>query len=149
MQRPHPKNAPRVVTVDVVTGVEFVSTTENHYERNDGVPVAPHVSLPKKSLRERVEDLMYRGGGVLPALRHDGSDESDFEIEDGEENDPMTSAELRYVYTEEERVASEAQAAAQRAAASNPPPEGQNAPATSGAPAAAPTTPPPSPPPTT
>lgn len=145
MQRPHPKNAPRVVTVDVVTGVEFTSTTENHYEANDGVPHAPPVDLPRKTLRERVEDLMYRGGGFIPPLRHDGSNDADFDVDDPneiEDNGPMTEAELRYVYTEEEaeaqRARQEAHRAAQQAPKAVPPADGQNASAGSASPSPSP-----------
>lgn len=145
MQRKFSKNAQLVDLVDVVTGQVVQTNTPEHYEPNDGVPVAPAVQLPRRTLRERVEDLLYRGGGRLPDLLHDDSPDDDFEVEGFEDNGPMQPAEVAYVLDEFRRTPPQAPTAPQPAPAANPPPEGQNAPAPSAAPAPSPSAPTPSP----
>lgn len=142
MQRPPSKNAPQIETTDIVTGEIFLARTENHYEANDGIPVAPAVNLPRKSLRERVEDLLYRGGGVLPQLLHDQSDETDFDVPEAEDNGPMQPAEVRYILEEAAKHPSQAPTAVPPSPSPVPPPAGQNPPATSPAPAPSPSAPP-------
>lgn len=150
MYRPASKNAPQIETADTITGEIFMARTENHFEHNDGVPVAPAVDLPRKTLRERVEDLLYRSGGVMPQLLHDESDETDFDVPEAEDNGPMQPAEVRYILEEAAKAHSEAPGAVQPPPAPNPPAAGPNAPATSAAPPVAPQTPvPPAPTPGT
>lgn len=99
MHRPASKNAPQIETVDPTTGELFMARTENHYEANDGVPVAPAVQLPRKTLRERVEEL-YRGGRQMAALQHDGSPDDDLDAGEFDDPEPMTPSEKQYLLTE-------------------------------------------------
>lgn len=143
MHRPASKNAPQIETLDPITGELFLARTENHFEHNDGVPVAPAVDLPRKTLRERVEDLLYRSGGMLPQLLHDDSAETDFDVPEAEDNGPMQPAEVRYILEEAAKATPAAAQAPQQSPAPNPPAEGQNAPAASASRPVAPSTPPP------
>lgn len=144
MQRPPSKNAPQIETTDAVTGEVFLARTQNHYEENDGVPVAPQVELPRRTLRERVEDLLYRGG-MLPPLQHDDSGDDDFDVKEYDDPEPLTPAEKTYAVNEGMRIInerrSEAPTAVPQSPPPNPPPEGQNAPAASAAPAPSPSAP--------
>lgn len=144
MHRPASKNAPQIETTDVVTGEVFLARTENHYEHNDGVPHAPPVDLPRRTLRERVEDLLYRGG-MLPELLHDESDEGDMDVREYDDPEPLTASEKNYLLQEGLKTLQERQAEAAYAPPPSPgpvpPPEGQNAPAGSADPAPSPSAP--------
>lgn len=149
MHRPASKNAPQIETTDAVTGEVFLARTENHYEFNDGVPAAPPVDLPRRTLRERVEDLLYRGG-MLPPLQHDESDDGDMDVREYDDPEPLTPSEKQYLVTEGLKTLQERSTEAAYAPQPSPPPipptEGQNAPAPTPGRSAAPSTPPPPPP---
>lgn len=134
MHRPASKNAPQIETVDPITGEVFMARTENHYEKNDGVPVAPAVQLPRKTLRERVEEL-YRGGRMMAALQHDGSPDDDMDIQEFDDPEPMTPSEKQYLLTEGLRELRnrppKAPTAVPPSPSPVPPAEGQDAPAPS------------------
>lgn len=81
-----------VETTDVITGEVFNARTENHYEKNDGIPVAPPVKTPRLSLRERIERMLYTP--VDPNFGQYDDNDADW---DDEGDDPLTPDEQRYV----------------------------------------------------
>lgn len=80
--------------VDPFTGVVFKTHANNHYEENDGIPHAPAVDLPRPTVRQRVENLMYRG--VDPLSLYVGSEGIDMDIPDDAEA-PLTESERNYL----------------------------------------------------
>lgn len=83
-------------TVDVFTGEIFNSKTPEHYERVDPTPKAPAVDLPRPTLRQRVENLINRGGDPLARYIHDGSSDNDYDIPD-DPDAPLTASEHNYL----------------------------------------------------
>lgn len=81
---------------DLTTGEAFKSRTANHYESNDGVPVAPPVDFPRPSIRQRVENLLNRG--VDPLAAYVGTDSYDMDVPD-DPDAPLTHAEQVYLDT--------------------------------------------------
>lgn len=84
----------RFTFIDVTDGTEFQSRTPNHYETNDGIPVAPPVDYPRPTIRQRVENLINRG--VDPLSLYVGSDDYDMEVPDDPEA-PLTPSEQIYI----------------------------------------------------
>lgn len=79
---------------DPVTGEVFKSRAENHYEKNDGVPFAPPVTMKRPSLRQRIENLINRGQD--PLAHYVGTEGIDMEVpEDGDA--PLTPSEQNYL----------------------------------------------------
>lgn len=78
---------------DVVTGEVFKSPTENHYEHANPIPLAPGVTTPRLSLRERIERMLYTPQDPNSFVA-DGTSETDFE-EFGD--DPLTESEASYI----------------------------------------------------
>lgn len=112
---------------DAFTGEEFQPRVHNHYERNDGVPVAPPVDQPRLSLRERVERMLYSMQSG-PEFISDGTPDDDFEEDDAE---PLTQAEQAYVA---QGAALERREAALLASQRTPPAQPSAAPASPQAP---------------
>lgn len=81
-------------TVDTLTGELFQSRAANHFEANDGVPFAPHVDMPRPTVRQRIENLLNRG--VDPLAMYVGSDDYDMDVPDDPE-EPLTMSEINYL----------------------------------------------------
>lgn len=77
-------------------GVIFVATSRNHYEFNDGKPVAPPLDLNRPTIRQRIENLLNRDPGMLQrymqAGPEDGSEGVDMDVPD-DPNEPLTPSE--------------------------------------------------------
>ena len=130
---------------DPFTGEVFKSRTPNHYEQNDGVPVAPRVELPRVSLRQRIENLLNRGVDPLSRYVHDGTSDTDYEVPD-DPDAPLTPSEMNYLDLTAEAVAEQvsldprenaqpaaaAPPAAQGSPASPPSPSPQQSPTSDG-----------------
>lgn len=91
----------RPTLIDPFLGVEFKGKARNHYEFNDGVPVAPAVEIPRPTIRQRIEHLTSKNPEVLQqylyGLRRDVPDESlDLDIPDDPEA-PLTDSEANYI----------------------------------------------------
>lgn len=80
--------------VDTLTGELFQSRAANHFEQNDGVPVAPHVDMPRPSVRQRVENLLNRG--IDPLAHYVGSEDYNMEVPD-DPDAPLTPSEMNYI----------------------------------------------------
>lgn len=78
----------------VIDGVVFESRARNHYEYNDGVPVAPPVEFNRPSIRQRVENLLNRG--VDPLAAYVGSEGIEMDVPD-DPDAPLTHAEEVYL----------------------------------------------------
>lgn len=100
MPRDIPFNPPQLA--DAFTGELFTPRSRNHYEVNDGVPVAPKVELRRPTVRERVENLLNRG--VDPLAYYVGTEGYDLEVPDDPEA-PLTDSELNYLDTVAAEVA--------------------------------------------
>ena len=131
---------------DAFTGEVFTPRAHNHYEKNDGVPVAPAVEINRPTIRQRIENLINRG--VDPLAHYVGSEGIEMDVPDDPEA-PLTHGEQMYLDTITAEVSEaaplpdegmprpEAPAATPSPAASS-----EAAPAASGGPAGAgPTTP--------
>ena len=92
---------------DAFTGEVVPARASNHYEANDGVPVAPRVDLPRVSLRQRIENLLNRGIDPRSQYVHDGLGDMDFEVPDDPEA-PLTQAEETYIEMVANSVAEQA-----------------------------------------
>lgn len=79
---------------DAFTGVEFQPRARNHYEHNDGVPVAPKVEMKRPTIRQRIENLTNRGVDVL--AHYVGAEGLDMDIPDDPEA-PLTEGEAIYM----------------------------------------------------
>lgn len=79
---------------DPFTGVLFIPRSRNHYEENDGVPVAPPVTIRRPTVRERVENLTNRGVDVL--AHYVGTEGIDMDVPDDPEA-PLTTSEMNYM----------------------------------------------------
>lgn len=91
--------APQGELTDAFTGELFTPRSRNHYEVNDGKPVAPHVDLPRPTVRQRIENLISRGED--PLLRYvrefSGEDKQlDLDVPDDSEA-PLTASEQNYL----------------------------------------------------
>lgn len=76
------------------TGELFTPRAHNHYEANDGKPVAPHVDTPRPTVRQRIENLLNRG--VDPLAHYVGTEGVDLDVPDDPEH-PLTSSEMNYL----------------------------------------------------
>lgn len=101
MSKQEPKTAQGEL-IDAFTGETFQANARNHYEVNDGVPVAPHVDTPRPTVRQRVENLINRG--VDPLAHYVGSDDYDMDVPDDAET-PLTPSEQNYLDTIASEVA--------------------------------------------
>lgn len=85
---------------DPFTGEIFTPRSRNHYEKNDGVPVAPPVELNRPSIRQRIENLLNRDPAVLQRYMQegppDGSEGVDMEVPD-DPDAPLTASEGNYI----------------------------------------------------
>lgn len=79
---------------DPFTGERFYARAPNHYEDNDGVPVAPHVDVKRPTVRQRIENLLHRG--VDPLANYVGSEGVDMDIPDDPEAE-LTPSERNYL----------------------------------------------------
>lgn len=79
---------------DAFTGAEFQPRAENHYEKNDGVPVAPKVEMLRPTVRQRVENLLNRG--VDPLAHYVGAEGIDMDVPDDPEAE-LTPSERIYM----------------------------------------------------
>lgn len=79
---------------DAFTGELFTPTARNHYEDNDGVPVAPPVEFRRPTVRERVENLTNRGVDLL--AHYVGTEGIDMEVPD-DGDAPLTASETLYI----------------------------------------------------
>lgn len=91
--------------VDAFTGVVFTPRARNHYEANDGVPVAPAVEVNRPTVRQRIENLLNRG--VDPLAHYVGTEGIDMEVPDDPEA-PLTPSEANYLDTIAEQLAEQA-----------------------------------------
>ena len=86
--------------VNPFTGEIFKSKAKNHYEENDGKPVAPQVELNRPTIRQRIENLINRDPAVLSRYMMegppDGSEGLDLDIPDDPEA-PLTASETNYI----------------------------------------------------
>lgn len=80
--------------VDAFTGEVFQPTASNHYEANDGIPVAPHVDIARPTVRQRVENLLRRGED--PLRHYVGTDGVDMEVPD-DPGEALTGSEQNYL----------------------------------------------------
>lgn len=87
---------------DAFTGEIFQPNARNHYEDNDGVPVAPHVDLPRPTIRQRIENLLNRG--VDPLAAYIGTDGIDMEVPD-DGDAPLTRSEMNFIDVVSESLA--------------------------------------------
>lgn len=108
---------------DAFTGELRQVRAENHYEKNSGVPHSPPLDRPRRTLRERVEELLYRGAG-LPAPVYDNTPDDDFDVGD-EAIEPITRAELDYALAQ---IPPEAPQVANQAPGAAPPSDGPETP---------------------
>lgn len=90
---------------DAFTGEEFQPRTHNHYEKNDGIPVAPKVEFQRPTVRQRVENLLNRG--VDPLAHYVGFEGIDMEVPD-DPDAPLTNSEMAYMDILASQVAEEA-----------------------------------------
>ena len=91
---------------DVFTGeVRKVRESRNHYEENDGKPVAPHVDIRRPTVRERVENLLMRG--IDPLAHYIGTEGMDMEVPD-DPDAPLTPSEANYLDAMAESLAEQA-----------------------------------------
>jgi len=86
--------SPQGEITDAFTGESFSARSRNHYEVNDGVPFAPHVDMPRPTVRQRVENLLTRG--IDPLAHYIGSDDYDLEVPDDPE-EPLTPSESNFI----------------------------------------------------
>lgn len=77
-----------------LTGELFPSRAKNHFEENDGIPVAPPVEYNRPTIRQRVENLLNRNVDLL--ANYVGSEDYDMEVPDDPEA-PLTFAEQNYI----------------------------------------------------
>lgn len=86
--------------IDAFTGEIFKPRSRNHYEANDGVPVAPQVDLNRPSIRQRIENLLNRDPSVLQRYMvegpPDGQEGLDLEVPDDPDT-PLTASEQNYL----------------------------------------------------
>jgi len=87
---------PQGTLVDPFTGEEFQANSRNHYEVNDGIPVAPHVDIPRPTVRQRIENLIRRGED--PLRHYVGSEGLNMEVPDDPDL-PITQSEANYLDT--------------------------------------------------
>lgn len=80
--------------VDPFLGVTFRPRAENHYERNSGIPVAPHVDIARPTVRQRVENLISRG--IDPLSAYVGSEGIEMDVPDDPDL-PLTPSEQNYL----------------------------------------------------
>lgn len=99
---------------DPFTGEIFTPRTVNHYEHNDGIPVAPPVELPRLTLRQRVERLLASG---QPIPGYDGDEDDSWD----EEDEPLTMAEKQYLNQQDALERRQAALEAAKREASTPP----------------------------
>lgn len=131
--------------IDAFTGEVFTPRAHNHYEKNDGKPVAPPVNINRPTIRQRIENLLNRG--VDPLAHYVGHEGIDMEVPDDPEA-PLTVSEQNYIDTVAAELAEQAPlpdeglprpqppspAASGGAGGSSPPAEGAPAPVPSPAP---------------
>lgn len=91
---------PQRELADITSGEIFQPKSRNHYEENDGIPVAPQVELNRPSIRQRIENLINRDPGALQRYIQDGppdgSEGTDLNIPD-DPDAPLTASEMNYV----------------------------------------------------
>lgn len=85
---------PQLDMPDAFTGEVFTPRARNHYEENDGVPVAPAVEFRRPSVRERVENLLNRNVDLL--ANYVGTEGVDLEVPDDPDGD-LTPSEMNYM----------------------------------------------------
>lgn len=107
---------------DPFTGEIFTPRTVNHYEHNDGIPVAPVIETPRLTLRQRVEALL-RSGQPIPGYEGDNDDEWD------EEDEPLTQAEKQYLNQQDALERRQAALEAAKRQEATPPPPAEPKPA--------------------
>lgn len=90
---------------DAFTGEEFIPRAANHYEYNDGIPVAPPVETNRPTIRQRVENLLNRG--VNPLSFYVGSEGIDMDVPDDPDAE-LTQSERNYMDVLAEQLAEEA-----------------------------------------
>lgn len=92
--------APQAELADAFTGEIFQPRARNHYEENDGIPVAPPVELNRPTIRQRIENLINRDPAVLHRYLQggpsDGSEGIDMEVPDDPEA-PLTPSEQNFL----------------------------------------------------
>lgn len=115
---------------DAFTGEVFTPRSRNHYETNDGIPVAPPIEVRRPTVRERVENLLNRG--IDPLGHYVGTEGIDMDVPD-EPDAPLTQSEENYLDTIASEIAEQA-----------PLPD-EGLPRTATAPSVAPAVPPPAP----
>lgn len=81
---------------DAFTGEVRPARSFNHYEANDGVPVAPRVDVARPTVRQRIENLLNRG--YDPLAHYVGTEGIDMEVPDDPEA-PLTASEQTYIDT--------------------------------------------------
>lgn len=79
---------------DAFTGELFQPRARNHYEDNDGVPVAPPVEFARPTIRQRVENLLNRG--IDPLAHYVGTEGIEMDVPDDPEA-PVTPSEANYL----------------------------------------------------
>lgn len=88
--------------IDPFTGAIFKPKAHNHYEDNDGVPVAPTLTLNRPTIRQRIENLLNRDPDVIRRYMQqgpaDGQEGIDMEVPDDPEA-PLTASESNYLDT--------------------------------------------------
>lgn len=100
-----PQKAPQGELSDAFTGELFTARSRNHYEVNDGVPVAPPVDFPRPTIRQRVENLLRRG--VDPLAAYVGTEGIDMDVPD-DPDAPLTPSEQNYIDLVASQVAEDA-----------------------------------------
>lgn len=87
---------PQPELADAFTGEMFSPRSRNHYEVNDGKPVAPAVEMRRPTVRERIENLMNRG--VDPLAHYVGTEGIDMDVPDDPQAE-LTQSEQNYMDT--------------------------------------------------
>lgn len=86
--------------IDPFTGRIFTPTARNHYEHNDGVPVAPQAEFTRPTIRQRIENLLNRDPDILRRYMTegppDGSEGVDMDVPD-DPDAPLTASEGNYL----------------------------------------------------
>ena len=87
---------PQPELTDAFTGELFTPHSRNHYEVNDGKPVAPAVEFNRPTIRQRIENLINRG--VDPLAHYVGTEGIEMDVPDDGEA-PLTQSEQNYLDT--------------------------------------------------
>lgn len=110
MKRTHkdaigPLHEDQVELSDAFTGQLFKPRARNHYEVNDGVPVAPAVKVNRPTIRQRIENLVSRN--IDPLAHYVGHEGIDMDVPD-DPDVPLTPSEQNYLDTIAESLAEQA-----------------------------------------